>query len=956
MMNKSIFFLIFAIFALSFWSTCLAEEELQIRVSGQEAILTHQVIDDGRLLVSAKDAADKPIRGLNAENFLIQHGIKKAKILSAEPLETTQDIPLNIVLVIDNSFSMEERQAVEPLLKALDEFLKTVRPIDNIHLVVFSSETYTGVKKYDLQARTFHSSSNSQLKDFLTHAFGDGQTGKTYLYEAMVAGLDIIRKMPAKDQKFMVVFSDGEDLNSDFDKNVVASEAEGISNFEVFCVDYMPGAKTNRFLKAFAEDHQGRIWKATSATELLPIFQAFSTTLLYRYVISYRILDPPDGTLTIEPGALTYEMLTMLDGSPVGYSIFFEPGKSEIPATYTLFTDEAQTGSFEINQRSHVLERYQHVLNLMGSNLRSHPEERIRIVGSTSDSGIEKGNRELSKNRAAAVEKYLHEIWGIDSDRMEVEARNLPVHPAALNMIGSRAENRRVEIIFESAQMQARAANEFVLENQNIQTVKIRPQIIAGYDIASWELTILANEIPVKQLSGQQGLEPVFSISPQELGIAKLAAAGHLQARIKVTDVYNDSHETATERCPVQITRKILIHELVRPPAGSVAIKPENLTIEELTTIDSSPLLNFVFFETGASEIPARYITFANQATTHSFDESQLKDSLEKYYHTLNIIAKRLRENPEARIRIVGCNSNRGEERGKTDLSRSRAESVRAYLKYIWGIESSRMTVEARNLPAVASAGSVSEGRQENQRVEIYSETAGILDTIKSTYVEEICDAREVQIVPSIQAGYDLAQWRVELTGDGKTIQSLDGRGDLDSLYRFDLEKIGFAKIGKCENIGARIEVVDKKGQAHKAYASAAVNFIKREERVAQKKEYKVMEKYALILFDFNRADIKDHNKVVMDRILARIKEIPSAKVTIVGHTDSIGKEMYNIDLSMRRAKAAYEEILAGGVPQSETLQYAGAGPHDPLFDNNLPEGRALNRTVTVTLEYEQKE
>ena len=51
-----------------------------------------------------------------------------------------------------------------------------------------------------------------------------------------------------------------------------------------------------------------------------------------------------------------------------------------------------------------------------------------------------------------------------------------------------------------------------------------------------------------------------------------------------------------------------------------------------------------------------------------------------------------------------------------------------------------------------------------------------------------------------------------------------------------------------------------------------------------------------------------------------------------------------------------YEEILAGGVPQGETLQYAGAGPHDPLFDNNLPEGRALNRTVTVTLEYEQKE
>jgi outer membrane protein OmpA-like peptidoglycan-associated protein len=522
-------------------------------------------------------------------------------------------------------------------------------------------------------------------------------------------------------------------------------------------------------------------------------------------------------------------------------------------------------------------------------------------------------------------------------------------------MIGGRAENRRVEVIFESARIQAQATNEFIIENQNTRTLEITPQIVAGYDIAGWELTILANETPLKQLSGQQDPQPVFSISPQDLGIEKLAAAGHLQARIKVTDIYNDSHKAATERCKVQITKKILIHELAGPPAGSVAIKPEHLRIEELTTIDSSPLLNFVFFETGESEIPARYITFANQATTNGFDESKLKDSLEKYYHTLNIIGKRLRETPEACIRIVGCNSNRGEERGKTDLSRSRAESVRAYLKYIWGIESSRMTVEARNLPAVASAGSVTEGRQENQRVEIYSETASILDTIKSTYVEEICDGREVQIIPDIRADYDLAQWRVELTGDGTTIQSLDGQGDLDSLYRFDLEKIGFGRIGKCENIGARIEVLDEKGQAYRAYASATVKFIKHEERVAQKKEYKVMEKYALILFDFNRADIKDQNKVVMDRILARIKEIPLSKITIVGHTDSIGKEAYNIDLSMRRAKAAYEEILAGGVTQGENIRYAGAGPHDPLFDNALPEGRALNRTVTVTLEYEQK-
>jgi outer membrane protein OmpA-like peptidoglycan-associated protein len=422
-----------------------------------------------------------------------------------------------------------------------------------------------------------------------------------------------------------------------------------------------------------------------------------------------------------------------------------------------------------------------------------------------------------------------------------------------------------------------------------------------------------------------------------------------------VTDTNKDSYETATDLCPIKVARKELIHELVGPPRGSVAVQPAELTIEEVTTIDSSPLLNYVFFETGQSEIPSRYAMFANQADTKAFEESQLKDTIQKYTHVLNIIGGRLRANPEARIKIIGCNSNRGEEHSRRDLSRSRAEAVRAYLKYIWGIELSRMDLEDRNLPEVASTGSVDEGRVENQRVEIYSDSSAILDTIKSTYVENISNAQQVRILPKIQAGYDLLRWNVALVGDGTLIDSTAGQGDLMPTYQFNLKDIGLDKIGRYENIGANVEVEDQKGQTFKTYASSAVQFIKREERLAKKEGYKVMEKYALILFDFNRADIKDRNRAVLDRIVTRIKEVPNARVTIEGHTDTIGKEAYNIDLSKRRAKAAYDMILAGGGINAENITYEGAGPHNPLFDNQLPEGRALNRTVTVTLEYEQQ-
>ncbi len=932
-----------------------ADQPIQVLTPGHKAKLAHQVIDESGLLVTVKDAQNNPIKGLKPEDFTIKKGNKEARILSVEFLETSEFVPLNIVLMIDNSFSMKERQAIQPLLAALDEFFGTLRPIDNVSVVVFSNKTGMQVKAYNLHAKSLRSKFLPELKTFLNDAFKEGLTGRTYLYEAMVAGLSIIRKMPTEENKFLVVFSDGEDLNSDFESYVVTSEADGIENFEAFAVDYMPTSKMNPFLKSFAQTHNGKIWKAKSASELLPIFQSFSSTLLSRYVVKYRFLEPPGGILSLEPAALNFDMLTLLDGSPVMSQVFFETGKSQISDNYVLLKDRAHTAAFSEKVLSSALDRYKNVLNIVGRRLNEIPEAGIRIVGSNSDSGVEKGNLDLSRARAESVKGYLASVWGIDSARMTVEARHLPARPASAQMPGSRSENQRVDITYDSGDLQAMSANQFIAESRNLTDIKIKPQITAEYGVASWELNIEADNQIIKTLTGTEALEPEWVLSLDDIGRDKLAASTSLQATIKVTDTNRDLYETATSLCPVTVARKELIHELLGPIKGTVSIQPDKLTIEEVTTIDSSPLLNYVFFETAQSDIPSRYATLSGQAATESFSESQLKGTMEKYTQVLNIIGRRLRDNPEAGIKLVGCNANRGDEYNRKDISRSRAESVKAYLKYIWGIESSRMQVEARNRPAVASASSVDAGRAENQRVEIYSDSANILDTIKSTYVEKISTTESVEILPQIQSGYDLARWTVALVGDGTLIDSSKGQGDLMAAYQFNLKELGLAKIGTYENIGANIEVEDKKGQIYKTFANAAVRFIKREERMAKKEGYKVMEKYALILFDFDRADIKDRNRAVLDRIVGRIKEMPSAKVSIVGHTDTIGKEAYNIDLSKRRAKAAYDMIFASSGIDNANISYEGAGPHNPLFDNQLPEGRALNRTVTVTLEYEQQ-
>jgi outer membrane protein OmpA-like peptidoglycan-associated protein len=219
-----------------------------------------------------------------------------------------------------------------------------------------------------------------------------------------------------------------------------------------------------------------------------------------------------------------------------------------------------------------------------------------------------------------------------------------------------------------------------------------------------------------------------------------------------------------------------------------------------------------------------------------------------------------------------------------------------------------------------------------------------------------VSDTDRLRITPQIETGIGLKDWRIEMLGDGKPLDALSGTGVLDASFVLALKDVGLLNIGNYQMITAAVDVTDLKGQSFRVEDSSRVRLIRREERLAQKEGYKVVEKYALILFDFDRAEIKDRNRTVLDRISARLREVPAAVVTIVGHTDTIGTVDYNVALSKKRAQAAFDLILAGGFRAREGISHEGRGPAEPLFDNGLPEGRAFNRTVTVRLEYEQRQ
>ena len=956
-MRKFTLYFLFILIPGLYFSNCFASEDLKVLIPNHESKLTTQIIDDTKLLVSATDADGNPIRGLGPDDFVIESGGKKAKIFTVDPFETSKNIPLNVVLVVDNSVSMDHRSAVQPLLTALDEFLKIVRPIDNIHVVVFDNKGRLKVNGYALRAKTFSANNVPDIRKFLTESLDEGLTGYTFLYEAMLAGLNLARKMPEKSNKFFVVFSDGEDLNSGIGKSAVVSEAQKIPNLDAYAVDYMPGTSVNSFLRSFAEEHGGHVWKAKSTDELLPIFKSFSTALLHRYVVTYRFSSPPQGDLKIEPTELNLNVLTLTDGTPVLDQVFFETGRSEIPKEYVLLKDRTETRYFDETTLNTPLDRYYNVLNIVGKRLSQNPTVKVRIVGCNSGVGAEEGNLELSRQRATTVKSYLNNVWAVSPDRMEVGIRNLPIHASKADVLGGRAENQRVEIEYDADQIQQTVADQFVAEGHNVREIKIYPQIEAKNSIADWELNLMANNQVIKTLKGPGEVPSVYSIPLNEIGMEKVAKSHDLQAVIKVTDILGDTFEASTTPVPIISAYREVIHDLVHPPAGRVAMEPSTITIEEVTTIESSPMLNYVFFETGKSEIPERYTLYSGRGETKNFSEQKLRGTMQKYYNILNVIGKRLNQFPNATITVVGCNSDSGVERGKIDLSRGRAEAVRAYLRYVWGIDRSRMTVEARNRPEAASANGTDKGRSDNQRVEIYSEFPAIMEPIKSTFVEETSNTTAFKVLPKITAGYGVSRWKIDLTGGGVPIASLSGQGELGASYTFDLKDIGLHKIAPFKEVKTDIEVTDNNGQTHRetGAASSSVRFVKREEHIAQRAGYRVLEKYALVLFDFNSSYLSQENTAIIDQIVQRTKAFPKSMVEVVGHTDNIGEVDYNLWLSARRAKSVFDQITTRMTIDDNRITYMGAGPHNPLYDNDLPEGRALNRTVTVSLEYEKK-
>lgn len=103
--------------------------------------------------------------------------------------------------------------------------------------------------------------------------------------------------------------------------------------------------------------------------------------------------------------------------------------------------------------------------------------------------------------------------------------------------------------------------------------------------------------------------------------------------------------------------------------------------------------------------------------------------------------------------------------------------------------------------------------------------------------------------------------------------------------------------------------------------------------------------------FDFDKDTLRPDALVILDEAADILNKYPQLKVEVAGHTDSVGTEVYNQDLSQRRAQVVFNYLTGKGVDAGRLVGPNGFGEAKPIDVNTTKEGRARNRRTELNVQ-----
>ncbi|MDP3398583.1 MAG: OmpA family protein [Bacteroidales bacterium] len=395
----------------------------------------------------------------------------------------------------------------------------------------------------------------------------------------------------------------------------------------------------------------------------------------------------------------------------------------------------------------------------------------------------------------------------------------------------------------------------------------------------------------------------------------------------------------------------------VAPVAPVVVEKEAKFSVQvpvviptERVVKETFPLRNYVFFEEGSTEIPSRYVKLnkaeALKFKVGQFQEPEPKDishrskrQLTVYNNILNILGNRMRENKNLDVTLIGASAGNG-----SALGLSYAESVKKYLVNVFDISPLRIKTEGRNQPINPSeqpGGTkfLTLLREGDRRVDIVSKSGDLLAPLQISAVQQDPLDSRVYFITEDGSKSPIKSWNLEVTDEAGIVQHY-------GPFTKNKESVSGNAILKDRKSGSFKAVMVGKAEDGSVIRKESNFKLSRSEAPAE-------EGYRFsILFDFDQPKtVASYDKFLTDVVAPLVKN--NGTVIIHGHTDIIGDDEYNVNLSEQRAqdvKRILEQALKNlGTTGVKFEAYGfGSDKNYAPFENKLPEERFYNRTVII--------
>jgi outer membrane protein OmpA-like peptidoglycan-associated protein len=377
---------------------------------------------------------------------------------------------------------------------------------------------------------------------------------------------------------------------------------------------------------------------------------------------------------------------------------------------------------------------------------------------------------------------------------------------------------------------------------------------------------------------------------------------------------------------------------------------------------ETFPLRNSVFFDMGTTQIASRYVQLnATEAVTFREEQLQTAQSnnlyigrsarqLEVYHHILNILGDRMRRNTESTIILVGSSDKNPSEGALM------ANNVKDYLVDKFKIDPSRITTEGRDKPVIPSEQPFSTSQLDllhegDRRVDIESNSASLLIEVgvsNASFLKPVQivatqhDPLDSYVIFTVKGATELLQsWNVKLKDERGNIQDF-GPYTLDQASVSGTRILGNNMQG---NYDVVMTGVTKSGKSVKK--TSIVSLTKPTETKQEGLRYS-------ILFDFDKAKSIASYENFLTTVVAPLV-FDNDLVIIHGHTDIIGDEKYNHNLSHERADGVHEilrKAFSASAKKGIKFEIYGFGEdtNSAPFENGTPEERFYNRTVIIDI------